>query len=205
MPNQLFDQNATMSNDTAQLEPTKTYDELMFCYYYFELYPNEARDHADSVEAAVNFWIAGVLNSVIVLLGLFANLLSLFIIRTRLSSRRTQMALYLVILTSWDICVLLIGWLLFSLTALLHSGHTVIAGRSVILKPAFFTLSHITLMGCTLTTCVITIERYAAICHPIWHRKYWSSGIRCTSMCLVFTFSALIGSGRYFQVRLLIS
>ena len=145
-----------------------------------------------TMEEFINFWVNGVLTSVVVVCGIFLNSISIHIIWKKYSKIGIfyQMLLRLLCI---DICVL-VTWFVFSLYGAFKVKQIFLL---YIIAYGIYPLIHVALSASTFMTIAISHERYRAVKFPIRYTEEMKAPHVVTRRLFLYTITVIFLSVVY--------
>lgn len=153
-----------------------------------------------SKSADISYILCGPLLTIIIVFGVVTNCLNLLVFWRTLCKPRVY--LYLIILTIWDILLLISAFLLYSLPAHFNGGFYVY-GTLVSMYPIGYTVTHITHSGSIWTMVMFAIERYYALCRPLKYLMWHCNERPKLLLSLVAIFAIVYRIPKYFELILI--
>ena len=145
----------------------------------------------------LRFWVGGVANCIIAVLGVLINIVSAYVLLTNQVLKNTFNKLLSVLLIIDSIC------LFFIINDVLYHTFKVSTGLYEMFIPYFFhPFRNISLTASIFMTIAIAHERYEAIRHPFTHLQKRSAMLLIKDTSIVIFCSILINVPKFFESEL---
>lgn len=146
------------------------------------------------------FIIYGIIMSVVIVCGLIGNAISLAVFTT--STTWGCVRFYLAGLAIWDSALLLTSFTEWSLWSFWYQSAPPLVGPHVYVMYLSYGLSNITLTGCVWVILTLTLERYIATLHPLFHVRFNGQHRAKTVLVFVSICACLYNIPKFFEVTI---
>ena len=159
-------------------------------------------DHDEAVIDSFRFWVEGVLQSCIALLGIKGNSITIYMI----CGQKEKHAFNLLLM-----CMLCFNnWYLFGsiLESFRKSFHMVTYVHTILFPQLLYPAQHISMSASIYLTCGITIERYIAVHYPINYNKSIASSSTSRRRMLkylipIIALSIFLNVPKFFEAKII--